>query len=68
MQDKKKFAIYVAEIYKEYHKLTGRDLEDIFTRYDVWSFVYDFFEILHINGANYIIEEIDRYIESKINS
>ena len=67
MDKKTKFAVYVAEIYKENKKLTGRELEDIFSKYGVWEYIIEFYEILHINGSSYIIADIDKYIDSKIN-
>ena len=33
--------------------------------YRVWDYVYSCFEALHTTGANYIVEDIDLYIEAK---
>ena len=38
---------------------------ELFTRYRVWDYVYSCFEALHTTGANYIVEDIDLYIEAR---
>ena len=30
-----------------------------------WDYVYSCFEALHTTGANYIVEDIDLYIEAR---
>ena len=35
---------------------------ELFSRYDVWDYIYTCFETLHTTGANYI-EDINEYIE-----
>ena len=60
-----KFMIYCAEQYKLAKHLTGKQLADLFSRYRVWEYVYSCYEALHTTGANYIIEDIDLYIEAR---
>ena len=57
------FLIYCIEIYKTAKKLTGKQVAELFSRYDVWNYIYSCFEALHTTGANYIVEDIDQYIE-----
>lgn len=57
------FLIYCTELYKTAKKLTGKQVSELFSRYDVWDYIYSCFEALHTTGANYIIEDIDQYIE-----
>ena len=45
--------------------LTGKQVAELFTRYRVWDYVYSCFEALHTTGANYIVEDIDLYIEAR---
>ncbi len=59
------FMIYCAEQYKSAKKLTGKQVSDLFSRYRVWDYIYSCFEALHTTGANYIIEDIDLYIEAR---
>lgn len=58
------FLIYCVETYKNAKHLTGRQVAELFTRYDVWDYVYSCYEALHTTGANYIVEDIDLYIEA----
>lgn len=60
-----KFMIYCAEQYKLAKQLTGKQLADLFSRYRVWEYVYSCYEALHTTGTNYIIEDIDLYIEAR---
>lgn len=59
------FLIYCVEIYKNAKNLTGKQVAELFTRYKVWDYVYSCFEALHTMGANYIVEDIDLYIEAR---
>ena len=45
--------------------LTGKQLAELFSRYRVWEYVYFCYEALHTTGTNYIIEDIDLYIEAR---
>ena len=60
-----RFMIYCAEQYKLAKHLTGKQLADLFSRYRVWEYVYSYYEALHTTGTNYIIEDIDLYIEAR---
>lgn len=57
------FLVYCVEIYKNAKQLTGKQVADLFSRYDVWNYVYDCFEALHTTGENYIIADIDDFIQ-----
>lgn len=59
------FLIYCVEIYKNTKNLTGKQVSELFTRYQVWDYVYSCFEALNTTGANYIVEDIDLYIEAR---
>lgn len=60
-----KFMIFCAEQYKMAKHLTGRQLAELFTRYRVWEYLYSCYEALHTVGTNYIIQDIDLYIEAR---
>ena len=53
------------ETYKNAKRPTGSQVAELFTRYRVWEYVYSCFEALHTTGANYIVEDIDLYIEAR---
>lgn len=59
------FLIYCTEQYKVAKNLTGKQVAELFTRYRVWDYVYSCFEALHTTGVNYIVEDIDLYIEAR---
>lgn len=53
--------IFCAEQYKYAKKLTGRQLDELFSKYRVWDYLYACYEALHTTGTNYIIHDIDLY-------
>lgn len=59
------FLSYCTERYKSAKGLNGQQVSELFTRYRVWEYVYSCFEALHTTGENYIIEDIDLYIEAR---
>lgn len=65
MSDNGVFLVYAVERYKNEKKLSGREVKELFDRYDVWSYIYTSADSLHTTGDKYIIEDIDLYIESR---
>lgn len=59
------FMIFCTEQYKSAKELTGKQVSELFSRYSVWDYIYSCFEALHTTGTNYIIEDIDSYIENR---
>lgn len=59
------FMIYCTEQYKSAKNLTGKQVSELFNRYRVWDYIFSCFEALHTTGANYIVEDIDLYIEAR---
>lgn len=59
------FLVYCTELYKAAKNLTGKQVSELFTRYCVWDYIYSCFEALHTTGANYIVQDIDLYIEAQ---
>ena len=59
------FMVYCTEQYKSAKKLTGRQAAELFSQYRVWDYIYSCFEALHTTGANYIVEDIDLYIQAR---
>lgn len=41
------------------------EVSALFTRYEIWDYIYSCFESLHTTGENYIIGDIDLYIEER---
>lgn len=59
------FLVYCIEQYKSAKSLSGKQVSELFSRYQVWDYIYSCFEALHTTGANYIVEDIDLYIEAR---
>jgi len=65
MDSKTKFLIYCMEIYKRAEKLTGAQVLELFTQYNLFDYVLEFYEILHIHGVSYILQDINNYISEQ---
>ena len=65
MDSKTKFLIYCMEIYKRTEKLTGAQVLEQFSRYNLFDYVLEFYEILHIQGVPYILQDIEDYISEQ---
>lgn len=59
------FLIFCIEQYKSEKKLTGRQVANLFSKYRVSEYIISCFEAFHTAGANYIVEDIDLYIEAR---
>lgn len=59
------FMIFCAEQYKMARHLTGKQLAELFSRYEVWEYIYSCYEALHTTRTNYILEDIDCFIQSR---
>ena len=66
MSNQGNFMIYCTEQYKSAKKLTGKQVSQLFTQYNVWDYIYSCYEALHTTGANYIVEDIDLYIRARM--
>jgi len=56
------FLVYCIEIVKNARQLSGKQVYSLFEKYDLFKFVIDFYELLHIHGESYILEDIDERI------
>lgn len=65
--EKTRFAVYCIEEYKAANALTGSAVIELFDRYGVLDYVYNFYEALHTTGRQYIVDDIGKYIESQKN-
>ena len=60
-----KFLIYCLEMYRAEKNLTGKQAIDLFKQYGIIDYVMSCYEALHTTGTNYIIEDIDLFIEAR---
>ncbi|MCL2879166.1 MAG: DUF3791 domain-containing protein [Treponema sp.] len=61
-----KFMVYCVEIYKTAHNLNGRQVMELFSKYKVFEYIVNFFGALHTTGPEYIIDDINGFIEDRI--
>lgn len=59
------FLIFCIEQYRSAKNMTGKQVISLFRKYKVSEYIVSCFEALHTTGANYIIEDIDLYIEAR---
>jgi hypothetical protein len=58
VDDRIDFIVYCIEEYKEHENLTGREVIDLFTRYDIISYIKSAYEALHVMGGAAISGDI----------
>ena len=59
------FLVYCMEQYKSAKQLNGKQVSDLFRQYNVFDYIVSCFEALHTTGTNYIVEDIDLFIEAR---
>jgi hypothetical protein len=59
------FTIFCLESYKFSHHLTGRTVLKVFNDNKVFDYIKAFYDVLHSTGQEYIMEDIDLYINSR---
>ena len=59
------FLILCIEEYKNQKGMTGKEVLELFNRYSVCEYIKSFYEVLHTTGTQYILNDIDLYIESR---
>ena len=59
------FLIYCIEIYKSAKNLSGKEVMELFTKYNVTDYIKNYYEALHTTGERYIVNDIDLYIEAR---
>jgi hypothetical protein len=65
MSKEGKFLIFCLEMYKATKHLTGKQVMELFKQYDVTDYVLSCYEALHTTGTNYIVEDIDLFIQAR---
>ena len=60
-----KFLVYCLETYKAAKDMTGKQVIDLFTHYGVTDYIMSCYESLHTTGLDYIIEDIDLFVEAR---
>lgn len=59
------FTVFCMENYKIHRTLTGKQVADLFAKYGVYDYLRDFYDVLHTTGHQYIVRDIDIYLEAR---
>lgn len=65
MSKETNFLIFCIEQYKSAKNINGKQVMELFRKYKISEYIVSCFEALHTTGTNYIIEDIDLYIEAR---
>lgn len=61
------FTVFCLESYKQAHYITGKAALKVFNDYNVFGYIKSAYDVLHSTGQEYIVEDIDIYIKSRLN-
>ena len=59
------FVSFCIEQYKQKHGLTGEQAIQTLDKYGVLEYLEEFYEPLHMQSAQWIMEDIDEFIENR---
>lgn len=59
------FIIFCLEEYKNKKEMSGKNALNDFVNYNVFEFLESSFDILHSQSMNYIIDEINEFINNQ---
>ena len=65
MDEKTPFIVYCIEEYKSAENLTGREVIELFNLYLVIDYIRSYYEALHTTGRQYIVNDINSYINAR---
>ena len=65
MSQESRFAVFCMESYKVHKSLTGKQVSELFEKYGVFEYIYEFFDVLHTTGYQYINHDIDIYLQAR---
>ena len=64
MSNEGNFLTYCIEQYKYDKNMSGRQVMDLFSRYNVLEYIFSNCDPLHENKAKYVTEDLDIYIDA----
>lgn len=65
MSKEGRFLIFCIEVYKYVKTLKGKEVMQLFKKYNVCEYIMSCCGALHTTGTNYIINDIDVYIHAR---
>ena len=61
MSKELKYLIFAMEEYKKAYNLSGKEVYEVFRKYDFFSYIIELYELFHIQGQQYLFEELAAY-------
>ena len=61
MSKELRYLIFALEEYKKAYHLSGKEAYEIFQKFHFFSYILDLYELLHIQGQQYLFEELEKY-------
>ena len=62
-QDRAMFVSFCIEQYAKAKSMAAEDVVNLFEQYGIAEHFCEFYDVLHTQGRQWLIEEIDEYIE-----
>jgi len=59
------FTVFCLESYRRAKNLSGKAVLKIFSDNKVFDYIKSFYDVLHSTGQDYIVQDIDLYINSR---
>ena len=59
-----KFKLFCVEMYKLKYNMSGKEVIDLFNKYDVLNFIEDIYDVLHTLSDDIIVSDINEYINN----
>ena len=59
-----KFKLFCVEMYKLKYNMSGKEVIDLFNKYDVLNFIEDIYDVLHTLSDDIIVSDINEYIDN----
>ena len=59
------FIIFCIEYYKEKENLSGEYVYDLFNEYGVVDYLEKGYDVLHTQGKDWILEDIDKFLSNR---
>lgn len=65
MSKEMKFTVFCLENYKIHRSMTGKEVNELFKKYGVFDYLYEFYDVLHTTGYQYVNNDIDIYLKAR---
>ena len=65
MSEEGRFLIFCIEIYRIAKNLKGKEVIQLFQKYNVCDYIMKCYGALHTTGTNYIINDIELFVEER---